>query len=97
MTDPEWVSLSIYTETRLIRVNNYNVTAQAVYSKLRELWRYDESIPTPLIAHPFPMTALTPVLFEMMDGWRIENPEVLNFDTFTMERGILANELKEVI
>lgn len=86
--NPEKVTLQISHVKRTIRIRETNVSAQTVYSKLKMLWAK-----TDLIRYPFPMRALTPVLFEMLDDWRIVNPEVINFDHAQMERGLLYNEI----
>jgi hypothetical protein len=60
---------------RTIRINNGSssldetgVTGQALYSKLKELWKDDPQSKN-LIAYPFPMVAITPEQFEFRFGW----------------------------
>lgn len=63
--------LTINTGTRqftLVETGNLSadgVTGQALYSKLKELWKSQST----LIPHPFPMTAITPEQFEFINDW----------------------------
>lgn len=68
-------SVHIDTGTRLVwlltqgNLSNDGVTMQALYSFLKEEWKADAD----LIAHPFPMTAITPEQFELGDSWAFIN------------------------
>lgn len=64
-------SVCIDTGTREIFLPEQNllstdgVTLQALYSFLKEEWKADDA----LIAHPFPIVAITPEQFEFVEGW----------------------------
>jgi len=75
ITDPDnlndTVELSIDTSTRKITLNitgnldSAGVTGQALYSKLKELWRTSATY----IKFPFPMESITPEQFEFIQNW----------------------------
>lgn len=76
ITDPDDLNqateVTINTGTRLITLNiagNLSadgVTLQALYSFLKEEWKQDPL----LIPHQFPMVAITPEQFELVDDWQ---------------------------
>ena len=79
ITDPDnlvdGTEITITTGTRKIRLNvagnlsNDGVTLQAVYSKLKELWRTNSTY----VKYPFPMTAITEEKYELVNGWDFED------------------------
>lgn len=77
ITEVGKVGLSIDPDAKTIHVNGEKlVNCQAVYSRLKGLW---SSSFAGLIGYSFPMSAITWVLYEMQDGWKITNPELLVF------------------
>lgn len=90
-TDPDCVALSIDPDEKIIFIRNTKVSAQTVFIYLKNLWKTHPH----WIKYEFPMMAHTPVLFEMLHGWRIANPECLDFNIAKMQRGLLANDLTE--
>lgn len=77
VTDCNKVGLTLDTGSKTIHINGVKlVNCQAVYGKLKELWKRNAM---GLMAHNFPMTAITWVLFQMEHGWKITNPEMLVF------------------
>ncbi len=91
VTEVGKVGLSITPGKKTIHINGEKlVNCQAVYGKLKELWSRNAM---GLMAYNFPMTSFTWVLFQMEDGWKVTNPEMLVFELpIEMDRGLEDND-----
>lgn len=79
ISDPDFLidgtEITITPGTKKIRLNiagnlsTDGVTLQAIYSKLKELWRTNSTY----IKYEFPMVSLTSEQYELVGGWDFEN------------------------
>lgn len=79
ITDPDFLvdgtEITVTVATKKISLNiagnlsTDGVTLQAVYSKLKELWRTNATY----IKYAFPLTAITSEVFELVNGWDFTN------------------------
>jgi hypothetical protein len=85
ITDPDQlndgVEITITTGTRKFILNSGSgnlsddgVTLQAIYSFFKEEWKDDPNEKS-LMAHPFPMVAITPEQFEFVKNWEPHNED----------------------
>lgn len=74
----ELISTTDWASSNLVPADG--VTLQALYSKLKELWKSEAD----LIAFPFPMEAITSEQFEFLSDWELK-------DTTTASRTYIRN------